>query len=152
MSDHDDRTADHTTDQRPWDAQIRAHLADPPRPAPPIDPAQLAGPREAVSADGNVRATVDGQTRAVVAITITRIDDPRAGAAVVEAVNSALGAAEGPVSGAELEQAIADRVAALDRAMDRMLGRLESLDGRLDALNASLQVPQSGRNAPGSTR
>lgn len=132
----------------PWADQIRDHLSQPPRPAPVVDPATLARTHEATSADGNVRAAVDGRTRGIETITISRLDDPNAGAAVVEAVNAALAATEGPASGAALEQAIADRVAALDRAMDRMLGRLDSIGGRLDSLDASLEMPRPRNQRP----
>lgn len=135
----------------PFGDRIRDHLASPPRPAAPVDPDQLGRPREARSADGNVTATVDGQTLAVSAITIDRVTDPVAtGSAVVEAVNAALAQAEtGGLDPDGLERAIADRVAELDRAMDRISGRLDGLSDRLDSINRTLDAqPQPTRRPP----
>lgn len=133
---------------QPFADRIREHLATPPRTAAPVDPERLRGPREARSADGNVTATVDGQTLVVSTITIDRVTDPVAtGAAVVEAVNAALAQAEtGGLDPDGLERALADRVAELDRAMDRISGRLDGLGNRLDQISRTLdQQPRPGR-------
>lgn len=127
---------------QPFADRIRDHLANPPRTASSINPEELAGTHEAQSSDGNVTATVDGQTLAVSAITIERVTDPAAaGAAVVEAVNVALARAENGGPDADgLDRAIADRVAELDRAMDRISGKLDGLGSRLDTISSALDT------------
>lgn len=118
------------------DAEIARHLQDAPRPPAPVAPADLDRPVERTSADGRVSAAVNGLTLVVESILVEEAGDRTTlGAAVAEAVNAALAAAEsggGPDAG-ELDRAIQARMAEMDAQLDRITGRLDQLAARLDA-------------------
>ena len=129
---------------RRYAEEILSHIPDVPPVVPVVDPETLDRDVEAISADGLVSATVNRRSLEVTSVRIETIDDlDVAGADVVEAVNSALAAAE---SGGEssLEEQMAARMAELDAVLDRTTERLDALTAEVDALLAEPITPQTG--------